>query len=69
MRRSGVDDALPLFEPIKTQSGTLITHVPLPEGTNLVLSFAAYNRYVDPIHHHVRSLTVHLVFQQQKDLG
>jgi len=47
MRRSGEDDVLPLFEPIKTQSGTLITHVPLPEGTNLVLSFAAYNRYAD----------------------
>ncbi|KAF9646191.1 cytochrome P450 [Thelephora ganbajun] len=44
MRRSGEDDILPLFEPIKTQSGTLTTHVPLPEGTNLVLSLAAYNR-------------------------
>ena len=38
---------MPLFEPIKTRSGTLITDVPLPQGTNLVLSFAAYNRYVE----------------------
>jgi len=44
MRRSGEDDVLPLFEPIKTKSGTLITDLPVPEGTNLVLSFAAYNR-------------------------
>ena len=47
IRRSGEDDVLPLFEPIKARSGTLITHLPLPKGTNIVLSFAAYNRYVD----------------------
>ena len=47
MRRSGEDDILPLFEPIKTQSGTLITQIPLPEGTNVVLALATYNRYVD----------------------
>ena len=47
IRRSGEDDVLPLFEPIKTHSGTLITHVPLPEGINIVLSLAAYNRYAD----------------------
>lgn len=46
MRRSGEDDILPLSEPIKTKSGTLITDVPLPRGTTLVLSFAAYNRFV-----------------------
>ncbi|KAF9784098.1 cytochrome P450 [Thelephora terrestris] len=44
MRRSGEDDVLPLFEPIKTKSGTLITDIPVPEGTTFVLSFAAYNR-------------------------
>ena len=47
VRRSGEDDVLPLFEPIKARSGALITHVPLPKGTNIVLSFAAYNRYAD----------------------
>lgn len=47
IRRSGEDDVLPLFEPIKTRSGTLITSIQVPAGTNLVLSFAAYNRYVN----------------------
>lgn len=49
-RRSAEDDILPLFEPIKTQSGTLITQVPLPAGTNVVLAFACYNRYADRYH-------------------
>ncbi|KAF9645285.1 cytochrome P450 [Thelephora ganbajun] len=38
IRRSREDDILSRFEPIKTQAGTLVTHVPL------VLSLAAYNR-------------------------
>ena len=52
VRRSGEDDVLPLFEPIRVRSGALITHVPLPKGTNIVLSFAAYNRYVNNYRYH-----------------
>ena len=63
MRRSAEDDVLPLFEPIKTQSGTLITQVPLPAGTNLVLAFATYNRYAEHLllYGRLHSLTYFLV--------
>jgi len=44
MRVAGRDDVLPLSEPIVTKSGETITGVPIPEGTNLILGFAAYNR-------------------------
>lgn len=44
-RNAGRDDVLPLSEPITTNSGKVISEVPIPKGTNLTLSFAAYNRY------------------------
>lgn len=44
-RNEGRDDVLPLSEPITTNSGKVISEVPIPKGTNLTLSFAAYNRY------------------------
>lgn len=43
-RVAGKDDALPLSEPIVTNSGRIISEVPVAKGTNLTLSFAAYNR-------------------------
>jgi len=69
IRRSGEDDVLPLFEPIKARSGTLITHVPLPEGTNIVLSFAAYNRYVDRLLVSSQTSRLNLHFRNKKIWG
>jgi hypothetical protein len=43
-RVAGKDEALPLSEPILTKSGKTISEVPIAKGTNLTLSFAAYNR-------------------------
>jgi len=69
VRRSGEDDVLPLFEPIKARSGAVITHVPLPKGTNVVLSFAAYNRYVDRLLTSLRALRLTLYFRNKKIWG
>ncbi|KAI0785740.1 cytochrome P450 [Abortiporus biennis] len=43
-RISARDDVIPLSEPITTLSGKLISEVPIPKGTRVVLSIAAYNR-------------------------
>jgi hypothetical protein len=44
LRVAARDDVIPLSEPIVTESGTVIDEVAVPKGTNLTLSFAAYNR-------------------------
>ncbi|KDQ64100.1 hypothetical protein JAAARDRAFT_64014 [Jaapia argillacea MUCL 33604] len=46
-REASKDDVLPLYKPIQTESGKLIHEVPIPQGTRLILSIAAYNRYPD----------------------
>ncbi|KAF8845919.1 cytochrome P450 [Paxillus ammoniavirescens] len=43
-RIAGRDDMLPLSQPITTESGEVINKVPVPEGTPIVVSIAAYNR-------------------------
>lgn len=45
-RQALKDDVLPLSKPIKTMSGRLVDEIPIPKGTRVVLSVAAYNRYV-----------------------
>ncbi|KAF9222413.1 cytochrome P450 [Gyrodon lividus] len=43
-RVAGRDDILPLSQPITTESGDVINEVPVPKGTRIVASIAAYNR-------------------------
>ena len=43
-RKSITDDVLPLYNPITTVSGKVITEVPVPKGVNVVVSIAASNR-------------------------
>ncbi|KIJ66116.1 hypothetical protein HYDPIDRAFT_110276 [Hydnomerulius pinastri MD-312] len=43
-RVAGRDDILPLSQPITTESGEVINEVPIPKGTRIVASIAAYNR-------------------------
>ena len=45
-RQAMKDDVLPLSKPIRTLSGKIINEIPIPKGTRLTLSVAAYNRHV-----------------------
>ncbi|KAF9234005.1 cytochrome P450 [Melanogaster broomeanus] len=41
------DDILPLSKPITTKSGDLINELPVPKGTRILVSIAAYNRITE----------------------
>ncbi|KAG1836307.1 cytochrome P450 [Suillus subluteus] len=43
-RCASQDDVLPLSQPITTRSGCVIHELPVPKGTRIVASIAAYNR-------------------------
>ncbi|KAG2746095.1 cytochrome P450 [Suillus brevipes Sb2] len=43
-RCASQDDVLPLSQPITTRSGDVIRELPVPKGTRIVASIAAYNR-------------------------
>ncbi|KAG1737830.1 cytochrome P450 [Suillus paluster] len=43
-RYASQDDVLPLSQPITTRSGDVIYELPVPKGTRIVASIAAYNR-------------------------
>ena len=43
-RQALKDDILPLSKPLRTLSGKLVNEIPIPKGTRLTLSVAAYNR-------------------------
>ena len=43
-RKATKDDVVPLATPIQTRSGKIITEIPVPEGTRVILSIAGYNR-------------------------
>ncbi|KAG6854657.1 hypothetical protein C0991_003305 [Blastosporella zonata] len=45
-RQAAKDDVLPLSTPIKTTSGEYISTLPIPKGMKVILSIAAYNRFV-----------------------
>jgi len=40
------DDVLPLSKPVTTTTGKIITELPVPKGTRVVISMHAYNRSV-----------------------
>jgi len=44
-RCAGQDDVLPLSQPITTRSGKVIYELPIPKGTRILTSIAAYNRH------------------------
>ncbi|KAH8827827.1 cytochrome P450 [Flagelloscypha sp. PMI_526] len=43
-RKASQDEVLPLSRPIITTSGDVLYELPVPKGTKIVTSFAAYNR-------------------------
>jgi hypothetical protein len=43
-RCASQDDVLPLSQPITKRSGEVIYELPVPKGTRIVVSIAAYNR-------------------------
>lgn len=43
-RCASQDDVIPLSQPITTRSGDVIRELPVPKGTRIVASIAAYNR-------------------------
>ncbi|KAG1751043.1 cytochrome P450 [Suillus lakei] len=43
-RYASQDDVLPLSQPITTRSGDVIRELPVPKGTRIIASIAAYNR-------------------------
>jgi len=45
-RQAANDDVLPLSKPIKTRDGREITKLPIPKGMKIILSIAAYNRFL-----------------------
>lgn len=45
-RQALKDDILPLSKPLRTLSGKMVNEIHIPKGTRLILSVAAYNRYV-----------------------
>lgn len=46
-RQAAKDDVLPLSRPIVTTTGEIIDELPVPQGINVTLSIAAYNRNPD----------------------
>jgi hypothetical protein len=46
-RYASQDDVLPLSQPITKISGEVIHELPVPKGTRIVASIAAYNRYLE----------------------
>jgi cytochrome P450 len=45
-RYASQDDVLPLSQPITKISGEVINELPVPKGTRIIASIAAYNRYL-----------------------
>ncbi|KAH7920396.1 cytochrome P450 [Leucogyrophana mollusca] len=43
-RDADYDDVLPLAVPIETKSGNIITEIPIPKGTQILISISTYNR-------------------------
>ncbi|KAF5346231.1 hypothetical protein D9758_011315 [Tetrapyrgos nigripes] len=43
-REAGADDCIPLYKPIISTRGEQITEIPVPKGTKVMISVAAYNR-------------------------
>lgn len=43
-RQAGRDDHIPLDIPVKLTTGEVITSLPIEKGTQVFLSFIAYNR-------------------------
>ncbi|KAF8897018.1 cytochrome P450 [Mucidula mucida] len=39
------DEVLPLLDPITTDTGEVLTELPIPKGTKIITSIAAYNRH------------------------
>ncbi|KAH9922092.1 cytochrome P450 [Fomitopsis serialis] len=46
-RQAAKDDVIPLSKPIRTLSGKIVDEIPIPKGTRVTLSLAAYNREKD----------------------
>ncbi len=40
------NDVLPLLDPITTETGEVLNELPIPKGTKIITSIAAYNRFV-----------------------
>ncbi len=45
-RYASQDDVLPLSTPITTTSGKVLHELPIPKGTQVIASIAAYNRLI-----------------------
>ena len=43
-RVAGRDDVLPLANPITNMDGEVVSEIPVPKGTNCIISIWAYNR-------------------------
>ncbi|KAF9024028.1 cytochrome P450 [Hymenopellis radicata] len=46
-RIAGGDDVIPLMYPITTETGEVLTELPVPKGVHITTSIAAYNRNTD----------------------
>ena len=68
-RYASQDDVLPLSQPITKCSGEVIYELPVPKGTRIVASIAAYNRYsrCSALRHYFPSDAAS-VFDRNKDI-
>jgi hypothetical protein len=45
-RQAGEEDVLPLSTPLTLSTGEVVRQLVIPKGTNVMLSLAAYHRFV-----------------------
>lgn len=44
VREANCDDTIPLSIPVKTNSGGVLSHIPITKGQRILLSLSVYNR-------------------------
>lgn len=49
-REAAREDVIPLSAPLTTQTGEVITGIPVSKGQRVTMSIAAYNRRVQRMH-------------------
>ena len=56
-REATRDDVIPLTAKVHCRSGSVIEHLPIPRGTQIIISDVAYHRWAYQIPHHIPKFT------------
>lgn len=66
-REATRDDVIPLTAKVFCRSGNVVEHLPIPRGTQIIISDVAYHRWACQIPHYILNLTD--VLQEQGHMG